>query len=456
MKRTSRFLAILLTLALLFSVTALATTTTSAWPVYGGNDKHNSVVTSAPTKSKPTVTRIGLQNSGSGWTGVDNVPVMQTVDGTTYAYVLYDGHSAGCMLTKVNCNAGTIVWEKQLESTSGFQLSTPLLVQGSDANSEADDTIYAASNGGTVYQISGLDATAASGVTSTAIYTVSAGQINTPITYNNGYIYFGTWIGNGTIEGSTAPGRYYQLKVNDTSDVQSVSSIARGFYWAGAVVYNGYVYFGGDDGYLYYRPAGAGFGTTTDDDIRETSMQFSTVSGDNVRSSVMLDNGMLYFTSQGGTLWCYSVNASTHRPVNEWSADLGVKSTSTPTKVGDRIYVGIYPGFNNGGVLCVTAEFDDDEGTYNVNVADVVKNVAGNGMPVQSSIVVMGDGSGTDYLYFNTNSGTGAGHCYSYDGTTAASVWATETKTYALGGMAIDNGYAVFGNDYNFLYVVHD
>ena len=43
-----------------------------------------------------------------------------------------------------------------------------------------------------------------------------------------------------------------------------------------------------------------------------------------------------------------------------------------------------------------------------------------------------------------------------YDGTTGSQVWGTTGDTYALGGMAIDNGYAVFGNDYNHLYVVHD
>ena len=50
----------------------------------------------------------------------------------------------------------------------------------------------------------------------------------------------------------------------------------------------------------------------------------------------------------------------------------------------------------------------------------------------------------------------GAGYCYSFDGTTGSQVWGTTGDTYALGGMAIDNGYAVFGNDYNHLYVVHD
>lgn len=82
MKRTGRVLAILLALAMLLSVTAFAATTTSTWYGYGGDTTtHNAAVTSAPTSTSPTITRIDLMNAGSGWDGIDNVPVMRTIDG---------------------------------------------------------------------------------------------------------------------------------------------------------------------------------------------------------------------------------------------------------------------------------------------------------------------------------------------------------------------------------------
>ena len=56
------------------------------------------------------------------------------------------------------------------------------------------------------------------------------------------------------------------------------------------------------------------------------------------------------------------------------------------------------------------------------------------------------------YIYFNTNASGGAGYCY--NASTKASVWSTTADTYALGGMACDNGIIVFGNDYDHLYVV--
>ena len=451
MKHTSRIFAIILTLAMLLTVTAFA-----AWPVYGGNNQHTGIVaTSAPTDEFASseddaetynmhVTEIDLQNPKTGWDGVDNVPVMQTVgsgnSAVTYAYVLYDGHSAGCTLTKVNCNAGEIVWEKQLESTSGFQLSTPLLVQGSNADSEADDAIYAASNGGNVYKISGLESTTADGVNAELLYTVSAGQINTPITYNNGYIYFGTWIGNGTIEGSTAPGCYYQLNLSNTSDVQTVSSIKRGFYWSGAVVVGDYIYFGGDDGYLFYRPVGENFGTTA---TTGTNVKLNGNDTGNVRSTIATDGTYLYFTSQSKYLWCYKP-AADGTPEYQWNVGLSGTSTSTPTVVNDgtttSIYTGFYSGFNAGGVEVTT---------YTNGNTPTTATTLVTGFPVQSSILYY-----NGYIYFNTNSSSGAGYCYEVDGTTASEIWATDADTYALGGMAIDNGYAVFGNDYNHLYIV--
>lgn len=438
-----KVLALGATLAML-ATSALASST-SSWPVYGGNANHNSVVSGAPTSS-PTVAEINLLNANSGWDGVDTVPVMETVDGVTYAYVLYDGHAAGSHLAKFNCgtaisNAGSSgdaiyaaakEWDVQLGSTSGFQLSTPVLYE---------DTVYVATNGGEVYAVD------TSNGAKSLVVSVSTGQINTPLTIYDDYLYFGTWVGNGTIEGATAPGRYYQVDLTtDTNNVQSVSSIAKGFYWAGAVVSGSYIYFGGDGGYLYYRPVGDTFGTESDTDIQSTSLNLATATGGasdvgNIRSTVMLDGGKLYFTSQGKYLWCCTIGSG-GAPAISWKASLGGTSTSTPTKVGDRIYVGYYSGFSAGGVQCVGA-----------NGSHTVTTVA-SGFPVQSSILVQGAGTGTDYLYFNTNSGSGAGYCYSYNGSAGASVWSTRGDTYALGGMACDNGYLVFGNDYNHLYVV--
>ena len=575
MKRTSRVLAILLALAMLLSVTAFA-----AWDVYGGNANHNSVVSGAPTNANPSVTSIDLSNGGSGWDGIDNVPVMETVtengEDVTYAYVLYDGYSSyGGQLAKINCSAATpyVVWRKQVSAAAGFQLSTPYLdttnraiyigasnasvynnvaisspvaltagtagtvtigglslltaanrvsvpvyvghtsvadrgtlttegtatiqlgggtpvnltlsttqsssgttyklyeqatydatgtVNGYDyyyyinhsvtASSLTDATLSISvtlngtgsitsvsmfANKGAVTKVSGIDSTDASGLTLTSVVAEVNGQINTPITRYGEYIYFGTWSGNN-------PMQYYQVKVSDSSFTTKTMDGNAGFYWAGAVKLNNYIYFGGDSGNLYYRSVSK-FDTTggvvalTD----EANNVTASVAG-NVRSTIMTDGTYLYFTSQGGYLWCYKPNTS-GKPIRQWYVKLGGTSTSAPTLVKDsdgttRIYTGYYSGFSAGGVQVTTYA----SGVTPTN--DSVTTVA-SGFPVQCSILYS-DG----YVYFNTNASGGAGYCY--NASTKASVWSTTADTYALGGMACDNGSSVFGNDYDHLYVV--
>lgn len=567
MKRTSRVLAIFLALAVLFSVTAFA-----AWDVYGGNAKHNSVVTGAPTSTTPSVTSIDLSNGGRGWDGIDNVPVMETVtEGdkeVTYAYVLYDGYSSyGGQLAKINCSATTpyVVWHKQVSGASGFQLSTPYLdtdaraiyigasnasvyndvaisspvaltantagtvtisgltlltaanrvsvpvfvghtsvaargtlttegtatiqlgggqavnltlsttqassgtnykiyeqktydddgeVNGYDyyyyinhsvtASSLTDATLSITvtldgtgtiesvsmfANKGAVTKITGIDSTDASDLTLTSVVAEVNGQINTPITRYGNYIYFGTWSGNTAMQ-------YYQVKVNDSSfTTKTMTGNNAGFYWAGAVRVGSYIYFGGDSGNLYYRDE-TKFGTTGG----VVALTDKASDAGNVRSTIMTDGTNLYFTSQGKYLWCYQPDEE-GVPVYQWHIQLAGTSTSTPTLVKNSdgttsIYTGYYSGFSAGGVQVTTVS----------GSTRTISTVA-SGFPVQCSILYS-DG----YIYFNTNASGGAGYCY--NASTKASVWSTTADTYALGGMACDNGIIVFGNDYDHLYVV--
>lgn len=447
-----KVLALGATLAML-ATSALASST-SSWPVYGGNANHNSVVSGAPTSIATGYPKQLNLTSTTGWDGVDNVPVMQTVDGVTYAYVLFDGYGTnGAQVVKVNCATGGEVWRTTAQQTpgslnakSGFQLSTPYLDDSTGTlyvgvisayTYDPDTDEYLQNSKSKILALTNLDA--AQPTVSEVLINID-GQINTPIVKYGSYIYFGTWPG-----GSNA-GKYYQVDVSTTSyTYKTFTPESYGFYWAGAVKSGNYIYFGSDNGKLYYRQAGPRFDSTAATaggvlDLTDTTIGGASDAG-NVRSTVMLDGDKLYFTSQGKYLWCCTIGSG-GAPAISWKASLGGTSTSTPTKVGDRIYVGYYSGFSAGGVQCVGAS-----GSHTVTTV-------ASGFPVQCSILVQGAGTGTDYLYFNTNSGSGAGYCYSYNGSTGASVWSTDGDTYALGGMAYDNGYLVFGNDYNHLFIV--
>lgn len=125
MKKVSKILAIVLCLAMILSITAVA-----AWKEYQGNDNHDGhdyIDATPPTGTSVTTATPALNFSGGGWSGVDTTAVMETISGTTYAYVTYNGRSNGTQISKINCNTGTTVWSTQLGTTSANQLSTPYL-----------------------------------------------------------------------------------------------------------------------------------------------------------------------------------------------------------------------------------------------------------------------------------------------------------------------------------------
>ena len=451
MKRTSRVLAILLALAMLLSVTAFATANTS-WPMYGGDLNHTSNVSGAPT-SITTEISVAL-TGGSGWDGVDNVPVMQTVGNKTYAYVLFDGRGTnGAQVIKYNCTDGVEVWRTtaygnegtSLNAKSGFQLSTPCLDAANGVLyvgviSQYDDYTGGEWLTGTGSKILALTDLGSATPTIITLKTSIPGQVNTPIVQYGDYIYFGTWTGS-------AGGTYYQL--SSDGEVANEYVYDSGFYWAGAVKVGNYIYFGSDDGVLHYRKI---------DDFAGTGGTVTLPESDagNVRSTVTTDgSNNLYFTTQGvydsttgeqkGYLWCYAANTTTGVPTYEWHVQLAGKSTSAPTIVKDgsttSIYTGYYTGFTDGGVQVTT-----------VNGSTQSLATIATGFPVQCSILYS-DG----YVYFNTNSSTGAGYCYPasvLNQSNTQYTWRTTTRTYTLGGMACANGIIVFGNDYNELFIV--
>lgn len=459
-----KVLALGATLAML-ATSALASST-SSWPVYGGNANHNSVVSGAPTSIATGYPKQLNLTSTTGWDGVDNVPVMQTVDGVTYAYVLFDGYGTnGAQVVKVNCATGGEVWRTTAQQTpgslnakSGFQLSTPYLDDSTGTlyvgvisayTYDPDTDEYLQNSKSKILALTNLDA--AQPTVSEVLINID-GQINTPIVKYGSYIYFGTWPG-----GSNA-GKYYQVDVSTTSyTYKTFTPESYGFYWAGAVKSGNYIYFGSDNGKLYYRQAGPRFDSTAATaggvlDLTDTTIGGASDAG-NVRSTVMLDGDKLYFTSQGKYLWCCTIGSG-GAPAISWKVSLDGTSTSTPTLVKTTsgttttvdIYTGYYSGFNAGGVQVTS--FTQGSAPTDSSVATIA-----TGFPVQCSILYS-DG----YVYFNTNSGTGCGFCYPASGrnltATSGYAWKTANDTYALGGMACDNGYLVFGNDKNHLYVV--
>lgn len=274
------------------------------------------------------------------------------------------------------------------------------------------------------------------------------GSANTPLTKAGNYVYFGIYGGEKC---------YYQYKITSPTSLKKFNA-NDDFYWAGAtdvsnVNGKNYVVFGSDSGTVYWREvnnfAGAGF---------SVSLQNQQPYAGKIRSSIVKIGSTLYFTSQGritgssndkkGYLWKFNKNG-THIA----NTNLGDRSntTSTPAVADSKVYVGVYEHGNvanpNGKVYQYTTNLTDKKEVY-------------EGAPVNCSPVV-NNNNRVPYVYFTANSSNGKGYCYSYNPATSSFVkkWesgGTSNNRFALQGFAADNGYLVYGDDGNKLYILKD
>ncbi len=267
------------------------------------------------------------------------------------------------------------------------------------------------------------------------------GQLNSPLTYDNGKIYAGVWRDNST-------GAYFQVDLATSPvNVTSFSGLnpGDGFYNAGVAVIPGaltnYIVFGGEDGTVYsYDEA----------DLSGPFDTYSTGAGA-IRSSITYDSdhSRIYFTSTGGDLWGLDIDSS-GALTYAWNQNIGY-STSTPAYFNDNVYAGA-GSFSTPGAV-VSYDYTGTTLRWTYTTAAGFNNEA-----VQSSPVVYYDRCNNEtYIYFTTNDFDGAGYCIQDNGTSASQVWAYPSSggTYTAQGMAVADGYAVFGNDFGDVYSVH-
>jgi outer membrane protein assembly factor BamB len=321
------------------------------------------------------------------------------------------------MVTAIDKHNGSVVWQNNV--SGGFALATPVVAHGMVLMGTNDGRLAAlnASDGG-------LRWTAGDG---------KIGQINTPIIYEQGRIYFGTF-------GATAQSDAYYCYNKDGALVWSFPG--EGFYWAGAAVVGDHIVFGGDDGYISSldKVTGAVVDRVNADDI----FGFDVMS---IRSSLCYEptEGRLYFTSLAGYCLYVSLDDQGRFQPNEvGSASIGL-STSTPAVYNGRVYVGISEPVN--GIACLDAKTLDVIWTYDAEAI------------VQSSPAISthyDDGDGEVYVYFTTNAENGALICLKdITGGTSPEAQFTFTPSQAefiLQGVVISEGAIYFGNDAGYLF----
>lgn len=413
----------------------------------------SNVVVEAPTKSLYFATGITM----AAGKGISGSVTFTKADGTTQSF----GTSAGyegyefCLYnqTGVEIEAGTYTVTIMLSPGSACEGSTKL----------RSVTPY-----WLLYKLN----TSASTVTPSVVLDANGndvggpGQANTPITgttYNgHEYIYFGIYDGNSV---------YYQYDYTaNTLTFFTPDEANDGFYWAGAAIVDSNVVFGAENGYVYSRPIGSTFGSANGKKVNLNTVDNSIKPG-KVRSSICYDaaGGYLYLTTSNAYLWRLSTNlldasyVSFRDAGKQTDANVYVlNSSSTPVVSNSgRIYVGGYNIYWK----------DDGTSVYKGALKNVKKSEwtsettptvytnwqsADSGAIQSSPVVSFVATQQMDYVYFTTNGPAGKlicqrSHRLSNSGTT---MWSAESGTYTLQGIAVsDDGYIVFGNDNNRLFV---
>ena len=252
-----------------------------------------------------------------------------------------------------------------------------------------------------------------------------SGQLNTPMLYINGNLFFGNWTRPDANGNNYA--KYFKLNVNSNQlSTFNTNCTDDGFYLAGAATFNSgkvpYLIFGSDNGNLYL------FNANT------LSLQSSANVGEKIRSSVCYDNGGIYFSTKSGFAYKYEVSSS-KQLTRVWSRGLVLPSNATPTVSDGVVYVSVGEfGSDLGKLYALDALTGEDvDGAYT------------SGGPVQSSLLIYETDENEVYTYYTVNSAVGKGYCKHFDQTPSGEE--IGEAGYTLQGFAAANGYLVYGND---------
>lgn len=292
--------------------------TDNDWINFRNSESNNGITgTSTPTDASSTVQKWAMR-IGVGQEASVTPPLI--LGG--YLYV-----ASGQFIYKLDKNTGDIV-----------ATSEPLngnMIYALNSLTYAEGMLFAQIGGGQIQAVS------ASTLRSVWISESLGGQTLSPITYKDGYIYTGTW------NSETTAGSYFCLSVTDEDPSKGDETKyctwkynhKGGFYWAGSYASGDYLVFGSDDGSgeKNYTSTAILYSVNT-----HTGLLLDKLTGLNgdIRSTVVYNNGYVYFTTKGGYLYRVAMNADgTFGRADSYN--LGGMATAAPVVYKGRIYVGV-------------------------------------------------------------------------------------------------------------------
>ncbi len=299
----------------------------SSWPFFGLNDQNNMVIDRPTPLTKDETALYWANKIGDGFDyGATGVPIL--VDDYLYCY-------AGKTIMKIEKESGEIVLTGEMTGGSSTYAICSLTY--------AEGLVFVGLNNGTVQAFN------AETLESVWLYRDPLnGQPNAQITYSDGYVYTGFW---NSEDGEAA---YAALSITDENpDDTDEAKIAAwrhiqkgGFYWAGAYIEGDYLYIGTDDGEDGYKTGYAHL-LSINKHTGEIADDVTMPNAGDIRSSINMADGKLYFTSKGGYFYEAEYNPKTGdignlRFIELQNGSNGVPmSTSTPTVYNGRAYVGV-------------------------------------------------------------------------------------------------------------------
>ena len=373
--------------------TSINTEIQADWPRFR-NDMNNNGVIDYPTPVDPEKTTLywavkGGEGYGSSATGC---PIIIG----DYIYTYYQTY-----LIRIDRMTGQIDRDHigQMVASSNFAINSPTYAEG---------MVFVGLSNGRVQAFN------AETMESLWVYQDPAGgQPNCPISYYDGYIYTGFWLGEAT------GANFVCISVTDEDPTQTTERklatwrvYDRGFYWAGSYVGPGagsgertYVVVGTDDG----TGGTNGYGNllSIDPKTGEVIDKYESIAKGDIRSSIAYDNGKYYFTSKGGYFCQIALNedgtfnrASLKKlQLQNGNPSSTASSVSTPCILNGRAYIGV------GG----TGAFSAYSG-HNITVIDlatftIAYRVLTSGNPQTSALVTTAYAveDGYNYIYFVDN-----------------------------------------------------
>lgn len=363
----------------------------AAWPMFRGDNTNNGIITTKTPKSADEATLYWATKDGKGYdSNAIGCPIIVN------EYLVY---CTGNELHRMNRFTGEI--DKNTVGTmvgkSSFNIIPPTYAEG---------MIFVALANGTVQAFN------AETFESLWVYKDAlGGQPNSPIVYQDGYVYTGFWVGE------TGKANFVCLSATDEDTTSTEEKNASwtytqlgGFYWAGAYACEDFILVGTDDGASGYLSDTSNF-LSFDTKTGKLLDKIENLNGD-IRSSVSYDEvtERYYFTTKGGSFYSVAVNKDGTFVKDEngvqgydlkeielynYSEDTvnPAMSTCTPVVYNGRAYIGV-----SG-----TSQFGAYSG-HNITVIDladwkIAYTIRTKGYPQTSGLLTSAYESEDEYAY---------------------------------------------------------